>query len=51
VAHGRFVRRAIIVGPYQGQHRLVISGLRAGDRVVVSGALLLRQKEEQRSAG
>ena len=50
VADGRFVRRAITVGPDQGQYRRVISGLRAGDRVVVTGALLLRQEEEQRSS-
>ncbi|MFI5178087.1 MAG: efflux RND transporter periplasmic adaptor subunit [Vicinamibacterales bacterium] len=46
---GRFARRAVEVAPGDGPARRVLSGLRAGDRVVVDGALLLRQEEEQRA--
>jgi cobalt-zinc-cadmium efflux system membrane fusion protein len=47
---GRFVRRAIEVDPGEGARRHVASGLSAGDRVVVDGALLLRQEEQQRAS-
>ncbi|PYR32812.1 MAG: hypothetical protein DMF92_00850 [Acidobacteria bacterium] len=46
---GRFVRRAIEVVQDEGTERRVLSGLRAGERVVVDGALLLRQEEEKRA--
>jgi len=46
---GRFERRAIEIGHGQGPTRRVLSGLRAGDRVVVDGALLIRQEETQRA--
>jgi len=46
---GRFVRRAIEVAQEAGDERRVLSGLQAGDRVVVDGVLLIRQ-EEQRGA-
>jgi len=46
---GRFVRRAIEVAQEAGDERRVLSGLQAGERVVVDGVLLIRQ-EEQRGA-
>ena len=46
---GRFLRRAIEVAQEAGDERRVLSGLQAGDRVVVDGVLLIRQ-EEQRGA-
>jgi len=48
-APGRFVRRPIDVVQDEGTERRVLHGLRAGDRVVVDGALLLRQEEEKRA--
>ncbi|MBI3491417.1 MAG: efflux RND transporter periplasmic adaptor subunit [Acidobacteria bacterium] len=45
---GQFVRRAIDVAPGEGAERRVLGGLHAGDRVVVDGALLLRQEENKR---
>jgi cobalt-zinc-cadmium efflux system membrane fusion protein len=47
---GRFERRAVEVANGGGSDRRVLSGLRAGDRVVVDGALLLRQEEQQRGS-
>ena len=44
----RFERRAVAVESGDGSDRRVSSGLRPGDRVVVAGALLLRQEEQQR---
>src|SRR4029077_7241468 len=46
---GHFVRRAIEIVQDAGAEHRVLSGLRAGDRVVVAGALLLRQEEEKRA--
>ncbi|OLD18713.1 MAG: hypothetical protein AUJ01_07050 [Acidobacteria bacterium 13_1_40CM_3_65_5] len=50
VSPGRFARRPIEVVSGGGTERGVLSGLRAGDRVVVDGVLLLRQEEQQRSS-
>jgi cobalt-zinc-cadmium efflux system membrane fusion protein len=50
VAPGRFVRRAVEVASGEGDERRVTSGLKAGERVVVDGAVLLRQEEEQRAS-
>jgi len=44
---GTFVRRPVTVVEADGTDRRVISGLDAGDRVVVDGALLLRQHERR----
>jgi cobalt-zinc-cadmium efflux system membrane fusion protein len=46
----RFERRAIQIESGDGPDRRVSAGLRAGDRVVVGGALLLRQEEVQRGS-
>jgi cobalt-zinc-cadmium efflux system membrane fusion protein len=48
VAPARFVRRAIDIEHDEGSERRVLSGIRAGDRIVTGGVLLLRQEEEQR---
>jgi cobalt-zinc-cadmium efflux system membrane fusion protein len=47
-----FARRAIEVSPADGQGsgiRRVVDGLKPGDRIVVNGALLLRQQEDKRA--
>ncbi|HYM23086.1 MAG TPA: efflux RND transporter periplasmic adaptor subunit [Vicinamibacterales bacterium] len=47
-----FARRVIQVSPAEGSGdsvRRVLDGLKAGDRIVVSGALLLRQQEDKRA--
>ncbi len=49
VAPGRFVRRAVAVTPGEGAARRVTAGVSPGDRVVVDGAILLRQEEQQRA--
>ena len=49
IGRGRFVRRAVDVAPSEGPLRRVLAGLRPGDRVVVDGALLLRQREQRRA--
>ena len=46
---GRFERRLIEVADRPGADLRVLSGLRAGDRIVVDGALLLRQEEEKKA--
>ena len=46
----RFARRAVEIAASDGPRRRVLSGLRAGDRVVVDGALLLRQEQQQRGS-
>jgi membrane fusion protein, heavy metal efflux system len=46
---GHFVRRAIEIVQDEAAGHRVLSGLRAGDRVVIAGALLLRQEEEKRA--
>src|SRR5262249_7955534 len=46
---GRSARRPIEVGPEDGASRSVTSGLKAGDRIVVDGVLLLRGEEEKRA--
>jgi cobalt-zinc-cadmium efflux system membrane fusion protein len=46
---GKFARRAIDVAQSEGPLRRVLGGLRAGDRVVVDGALLLRRHEQRRA--
>jgi cobalt-zinc-cadmium efflux system membrane fusion protein len=48
--HARFERRAVEIESGDGADRRVSSGLRRGDRVVVGGALLLRQEEVQRGS-
>src|SRR5262249_52437502 len=47
---GRFVRRAIDIAQDHGDERRVLRGLKAGERIVVDGVLLLRQEEQQRQA-
>jgi cobalt-zinc-cadmium efflux system membrane fusion protein len=49
-AAGRFARRPIDVAPGEGSERRILGGLRAGDRVVVDGAILLRQEESKRGS-
>jgi membrane fusion protein, heavy metal efflux system len=46
---GHFTRRSIEVDQDEGADRRVLSGLRSGDRVVTSGALLLREEEVKRA--
>jgi cobalt-zinc-cadmium efflux system membrane fusion protein len=46
---GRFERRAIEVADTPGAERRVVNGLHAGERVVVDGALLLRQEEDKKA--
>jgi RND family efflux transporter MFP subunit len=50
LAPGRFVRRAVEVAAGEGPSRRVLTGLRLGERIVVDGALLLRQEEQQRAS-
>jgi membrane fusion protein, heavy metal efflux system len=50
LAPGRFLRRAVEVAAGEGHSRRVLTGLRLGDRIVVGGALLLRQEEQQRAS-
>src|SRR5262249_31478918 len=50
VGSGRYQRRAVEAAPGDGDDRRILSGLHAGDRVVVDGAILLRQEEEQRAS-
>jgi cobalt-zinc-cadmium efflux system membrane fusion protein len=45
-----FRRRLVDVDQDQGVNRRVRSGLRAGDRVVTDGSLLLREEEEKRAS-
>jgi cobalt-zinc-cadmium efflux system membrane fusion protein len=47
---GHFARRAVEVAPGEGPDRRILTGLRPGDRIVVDGALLLRQEEQQRAS-
>jgi cobalt-zinc-cadmium efflux system membrane fusion protein len=49
VGPDRFVRRAVDVGPNEGSECRIVGGLSAGDRVVVDGAILLRQEEMKRA--
>lgn len=42
-AEGRFVRKAIRLGPASNGHQVVLSGLAAEDKVVVNGNLLLER--------
>jgi membrane fusion protein, heavy metal efflux system len=51
VGRARFARRGVEIANGEGSERRVISGLRSGDRVVVDGALLLRQEQQQRGSG
>ena len=47
-----YARRAIEVSPGDGAGsgvRRVVDGLKAGDRIVIAGALLLRQQEDKRA--
>ena len=48
VGERRFAHRAVEIANGEGPNRRVLSGVRAGDRVVVAGALLLRQEDQQR---
>jgi membrane fusion protein, heavy metal efflux system len=50
LAPGRFVRRAVEVAAGEGPSRRILTGLRLGERIVVDGALLLRQEEQQRAS-
>ena len=50
LAPGRFTRRSVEVAPGEGPSRRVLNGLRIGERIVVDGALLLRQEEQQRAS-
>ena len=43
-APGRFVRREVAVGPRVGDVLPVFSGVRAGDRIVVDGGVLLKDR-------
>jgi cobalt-zinc-cadmium efflux system membrane fusion protein len=45
---GRFVRRPVDIVQGEGAERRVLSGLSAGDRIVVDGAILLRQQEDKK---
>jgi hypothetical protein len=47
VGEGRFVRRAVEIAQDSGSDRRVVSGLRAGERIVTAGVLLVRQEEEK----
>jgi len=49
VGADRFVRRAVDVGANEGSECRIVGGLSAGDRVVVDGALLLREEEMKRA--
>jgi cobalt-zinc-cadmium efflux system membrane fusion protein len=49
-APGHFVRKRIELEQGEGALRHVVAGLHSGDRVVVDGALLLRQEEQQRAS-
>ena len=49
VAPARFLRRPIDIEHDEGPERRVLGGLRAGDRIVTGGVLLLRQEEQQRT--
>jgi membrane fusion protein, heavy metal efflux system len=46
----KFVRRPVTVAQAEGTERHVLSGLQSSDRVVVDGALLLRQQERKRAS-
>ena len=46
---GHFERRAVDVADTPGGDRRVLNGLHAGERVVVDGALLLRQEEDKKA--
>ena len=50
VGDGRFAKRSVELEQATGADRHVVGGLRAGDRVVIDGALLLRQEEQQRAS-
>jgi membrane fusion protein, heavy metal efflux system len=50
LAPGRFARRAVEVAAGGGRSRRILTGLRVGERIVVDGALLLRQEEQQRAS-
>jgi membrane fusion protein, heavy metal efflux system len=50
VGEGRFAKRSVDLEQTTSVDRHVVGGLRAGDRVVVDGALLLRQEEQQRAS-
>jgi cobalt-zinc-cadmium efflux system membrane fusion protein len=50
VGRARFARRAVDIANGDGPERRVLSGLHAGDRIVVEGALLLRQEQQQRGS-
>jgi membrane fusion protein, heavy metal efflux system len=50
VAPGRFIRRSVDLGPEENAERRILGGLQLGDRIVVEGALLLRQEEEKRAS-
>lgn len=45
---GRFVRRPVEIAPGEGADRRVLTGLHAGERIVVDGAILLRQQQEDK---
>jgi multidrug efflux pump subunit AcrA (membrane-fusion protein) len=43
-APGHFVRREVVLGPRAGDVMPVVSGVQAGDRVVVDGGVLLKDR-------
>jgi len=49
-APGHFTRRLVDIDQDEGAQKRVRSGLRAGDRVVTDGGLLLREEEEKRAS-
>ena len=50
LSDGVFEKRAVDVGPGEGAERSIRSGLRSGERIVVDGALLVRQEQQQRAS-
>ncbi len=49
VSRGRFAKRPVTLGQEAGDARFVTSGLRAGDRIVVDGVLLLRGEQDKKA--
>jgi hypothetical protein len=45
-----FEKRAVDVEPGEGAERNIRGGLRGGERIVVDGALLVRQEQQQRAS-
>jgi cobalt-zinc-cadmium efflux system membrane fusion protein len=49
IAPQTFERRVVEISPGAGPRRRVVDGVKAGDRIVVDGALLLRQQEDRKA--